>query len=469
MEVESFFDGLSELEFCNNGPLHSPIKKQVIKFDKFGKLILTTIAEGNASARRVEHRAGTVRINSDKAILKSINGRKVELRGIQPFTHSINNNYKSDTSELVETSSVDELYCELLNRCESDIQIEYISNLEDIYHFPDSVDEKISHKNQISIDGGNDKKFVIEHTGSSGGLSRSALFLNIHGINLYVVSLKGNRINSGVIIYESTQDRDTRDKIRDCISFSLGKRINYHGYIILDKNYKYVEISYISNRFKNLDKEYPALMPAPLGRAHLQLGSNETNRLVSALFDNYDKYKLRHVLWGYWYALEAPLHMAGVHFGACIEAFQSAYISANSDSFPKKLIDTIQWKKFRNIALNSVDELDIPQQELQVLKNKINNLNQTPQSVITYRFFAKLGINLSNLENTAWKERNNAAHGKSSDENAFEDKIRNIKILKCLLHRMLLIATNASDFYFDYYSYDFPARALNESIVQPIA
>lgn len=467
LDIESSFNGLKYLEFCDNGPLHNPIKEQNIRFDKLGKLILTTIAEGDSSTDRVKHRVGTVRINNDKAVLQSAYGIEVELRGVQPFNHSINTNYKLNTSELVENSEVNELYCKYFDQSEDDIQIEYISNIESKYFFPDSVDEKIESINKVFIEDDEHEGITVEHIKKGGGLSRSALSLNVGGIKLYVVSLKGNDINSGVIVYKTVQNSEVRERIRNCVSFCLGKRINYHGYIVLNKDYKYVEVSYISNRFKNLDSEYIALMPTTLGIYNFQLGSNETNRLVNALYDNYEKYNLRHILWRYWYALEAPLPMAAAHFGACIEAFQSAYVSIHTECFSRKLIDSSQWKKFRKKVLEVIDELDIPEQELKVLTNKINNLNQTPPSVITDRFYSELGIKLSDLEILAWDERNNAAHGKSSGED-FKIQIRNIKILKCLLHRMLLIATKGSDFYIDYYSYDSPSRALNDSIVEPI-
>ncbi|QRV23828.1 hypothetical protein [Marinomonas foliarum] len=415
----------------------------------------------------LKHRVGTVRINNDKAVLQSDYGIEVELRGVQPFNHSRNTNYKLNTSELVENSEVNELYCRYLDQSEGYIQIQYISNIQSNYIFPDSVDEKVESINKVFIEDDEHEGVTVEHIENREGLSRSALSLNIGGIKLYVVSVKGNDINSGVIVYKTVQNSEVRERIRNCVSFCLGKRIRYHGYIVLNKDYKYVEVSYLSNRFKNLDDEYTALMPAPLGMFNFQLSSNETNRLANALYDNYEKYNLRHILWGYWYALEAPLHMAGVHFGACIEAFQSAYVSVHSECFSKKLIDKSKWKSFREQVLKVVDELNISEQELKVFENKIANLNQTPQSVITDRFFLELGIKLSDLENSAWKERNNAAHGKSSGED-FKTQIRNIKILKCLLHRMLLIATKGSDSYFDYYSYGSPVRALNDSIVEPI-
>ncbi|EGQ7769610.1 hypothetical protein [Vibrio parahaemolyticus] len=471
-EIDSLFEEFAGLQFRQHGPLYHPIKKQSIRYLPNGKIELTTISNGSANADSVEHKAGTIRVNDDKAVLESLGGTVIELRGIQPFSNTRQRNYVTELDEITEISSVHELWCKFNDQSVDDFQIEYVSNVESGYIFSDSF--SISHtKTDVIKLGNGESEFSIEESNNNKSLSRSAVFLDIDGIKLYLISLnknKGdNKINDAVIVYLTPQALEVRNKIRDCIAFGLGKQIHYHGYVILNSDNRYVELSCKANYSKVKKDSYHALMPTPLGQAHLELGHLEMNRLVKSMYENYEKYNLKHVLWGYWHALDAPVHMAGVHFGACIEAFQSAYVNQHSQDFPKKLIQKSEWKTFRERTLEVANALDIPEQERSILINKINNLNQTPQSVISERFFEKLGIELSVLEKSAWKERNNAAHGKGADSNGFEVQIRNIKILKCLLHRMLLISTKASEYYFDYYSIGFPIRYLSDSIVEEIA
>ncbi|ENN6470548.1 TPA: hypothetical protein I7665_20460 [Vibrio vulnificus] len=471
-EIDSLFEELVSLQFSQYGPLHHPIKRQSIKYLPNGNIELTTISNGSATADAVEHKAGTIRVNDDKAVLESYGGVVIELRGIQPFSNTRQQNYAAEIDEITEVSSVDELYCKFKDQSVSDFQIEYVSNVESGYIFPNSFSVSHTKTDVIKLGDGEDE-FNIEESVNNSSFSRSALFLDIEGVKLYLISLSKSKsdikINDAVIVYLTPQSLEVRNKIRDCIAFGLGKQIHYHGYAIFNSDYRYVELSCKANYSKVRKDSYHASMPTPLGRAHLELGQIEMNRLVNSMYANYENYNLKHVFWGYWHALDAPIHMAGVHFGACIEAFQSAYVSQHSQDFPKKLIQKSEWKIFREKTLEVANALNIPEQECSVLINKINNLNQTPQSVISERFFENLGIVLSALEKSAWKERNNAAHGKTADDNAFEVQIRNIKILKCLLHRMLLISTQASKYYFDYYSIGFPIRYLNDSIVEEIA
>lgn len=468
LNIDSFLENFAGLRFCTYGPLHHPIKNHKIRFDPKGQIELTTVSDGISITNAVEHPPGTVRVNDDFAVLESYSGVKLELKGVQPFNSTRNTNYVIGIDEYVETSTVHEISGNLREQCVDDFQIEYVSNIEDNYLFPDSFDKKVVENTTINIK--SDKhEFKIEDINKHNAFSRSALALQIGDIELYLVVTKDSGINDAVIIYKRVQSEEVRAKIRDCISFCLGKHLHTHGYLILDSKYRNVAFAYKSNYQKIRKDSYPALMPAPLGRAQMGLGSFETNRLVNAIYESYEKYNLRHVFWGYWHALDAPIHIAGVHFGACIEAFQSAYISHHSEDFSQKLVqEKSMWKAFREAAIKTTELLNIPGKELFILINKINNLNQTPQSVLTERFLTQLGIKLSELELSAWKERNNAAHGKSVNDGSFNLQIRNIKILKCLLHRMLLIATDGSDYYFDYYSYDFPVRLLTDSIVEPI-
>lgn len=467
LKIDNLFEELPGLQFSEYGPLHQPIKSQSISYTPNGRIELTTNSNGSAKTDAIEHHAGVIRVNKEKAKLEAYGDVWIELRGIQPLTHTRHRKYIGDVDELTELSSIDEVYCKFNDHSINDFQIEYVSNVESGYIFPDNFENSLTETRVIKLSNGA-QKFNIEENTNNSSLGRSSLFLDIEGIQLYLISLSESTINDAVIVYLKTQPKEVRDIIRDCISFGLGKHIHYHGYAILNSNYNYVELCYKSNYSKVRKDSYHASMPTPLGRVQSKLGSAETNRLVNSIYRNYEKYNLKHVLWGYWHALDAPLHMAGVHFGACIEAFQSVYVSKHSQAFPKKLIHRSQWKTFREQTLKITESLDISEQELSILINKINNLNQTPQSVISERFFEKLGIRLSALENAAWKERNNAAHGKSVAGDAFKVQLRNIKILKCLLHRMILISTDASDYYFDYYSIGFPVRTLTDSIVEPV-
>ena len=57
---------------------------------------------------------------------------------------------------------------------------------------------------------------------------------------------------------------------------------------------------------------------------------------------------------------------------------------------------------------------------------------------------------MTELESKTWKQRNIPAHGKRIENNI--EYIRGVKILRTLFNRLILKISNASEYYFDYYS-----------------
>ncbi|MGB1311740.1 MAG: hypothetical protein ACPG47_11030, partial [Leucothrix sp.] len=79
-------------------------------------------------------------------------------------------------------------------------------------------------------------------------------------------------------------------------------------------------------------------------------------------------------------------------------------------------------------------------------------------------FLESLDLKLSDLEKSAWKQRNNAAHGNEVEEGSQIQLIRETKVLKVIFHRVFLKIIIGSGHYYDYYSIGFPVNELSECI-----
>lgn len=447
------------LEFINYGPLNHPITSQKVELIKNTHLeLITQYPQRGAISNSVKYPPGTIKQNNETVILKSHGDIEIKLIGVQPYQKTESYNHIEQTNTFIEKSKVHQIYKYIKKQSQNDSQIEYLSNINNDYLFSDYLIKHTILNINYSIN-----KFNINQNKTSFNSDGNAIEIIIQDIKLYFICLKKNEcINDAVIIYEKVQSEEVRRKIRNCLSFCLGRQLQYMGYLIIDNENRPVEYFYQSNYSKVNLNSYITLMPTPLSQYRNKIERDTINKLINALFNSYDKYNLQHVLWIYFHALDAPLHIAGAHFGACIESFQSAYIAAHSDVFSSKLIEKNKWKSLKYQLTEILDNSDISEPELSIFKNKIEQLNQTPKSILTKRFFEHINININTIEISAWKERNNAAHGKYSDEIIVQ--IKQIRILRCLLHRILLKATNGSDFYFDYYSIGFPIREISTSI-----
>lgn len=77
---------------------------------------------------------------------------------------------------------------------------------------------------------------------------------------------------------------------------------------------------------------------------------------------------------------------------------------------------------------------------------------------------AEIGITLGLVETVAWKRRNQAAHGSEIDIDSVIPTIMETKLLKIILHRIVLKITGAGDRYYDDYTIGHAIREVTEPV-----
>ena len=471
-QSECFEDFLNDgiINVVNAGPLHEPILDFTVKRDSKLNIKITTTANHDATSNAEQHPAGTVRMNEDSIILKGLSGTKIIINGVQPHGYNISTDRKTGTQILTETSIAHSIEAKIQDSSKGKYLIEWLENVDDSYfHWPESTHKVVKEETKIII-GGKDESIILKSSDKSESFQRNCVHINNDEFELYLsTTLKKTnkqKVKPGFILYKGCPPEEVRKKVRNCLSFSLGRPLIYIGYSSFCKDWKLVSFKSI-NAYSIAGAAFNlhTMPPAPLGEKYQgEIDSKALSRLVNSLYTNYEMCNFGHVAWSYWHAVCAPIHIAAVHFGACIEALQKSYIENNGKNFKTALIDKSEWKKLRALALKIIPELNIGDMEKRVIENKINSLNQSPQSIVTERFLTSLNIELSDLELSAWQQRNNAAHGNEIEDNDHVRLIREIKVLKVIFHRVLLSIINGSDYYFDYYSIGFPVRTLTECI-----
>lgn len=451
------------------GPLYSPIRNPEVKRDEKLNIILTTTSDGNAESSAVDHPAGTVRMNNDSIELTGIYGCKVRMNGIQPLGHTVSLD-NSGNNIRTERSSVSSIEAIIEEAGTGKYLIEWLENVDDgSYIWPDLIKTNIENNTFISI-GTDSNKIEMQEKSGSRNFGRCCIYLSIEEHQFYLVSSgedkKSVGVKSGYILYLGTPTSESRKKIRNCLSFILGRPLIKIGYSVFDSEWQLVSFKSLSAYSMNgAAFSIDSLPPAPLGTNYQrELDSDIIARLVSSIYKNYELYNFGYLSWAYWHAVLAPIHIAAVHYGACIESLQKSYIANHGKAFERRLIDKQKWKTFRREALKVLENLELDDTENRVLENKINSLNQTPQSVLTERFFENLGINFSDIEKAAWQQRNNAAHGIEIEDGGVIELIRELNILKVIFHRVFLKIINGGEYYIDYYSFGFPIKFLSDSI-----
>lgn len=191
--------------------------------------------------------------------------------------------------------------------------------------------------------------------------------------------------------------------------------------------------------------------------------------MANAIYVHYDELRFGAFSWAYWHAMCAPVHMAAAHFGAAIEAVQDAYVKSHPAKFETKLIsDKAKWEALSGAFLTAIANAELDPSISTILTNKVTStLNQTPANVTSEKLLAEIGITLSSVESAAWKRRHIAAHGGELDVDSVIPTIRETKLLKIILHRIVLKITGASDSYHDDYSIGHSVQKVTDPVPVP--
>lgn len=269
----------------------------------------------------------------------------------------------------------------------------------------------------------------------------------------------------GCIIYVGAPDQEFRKRVRNALSFALGAFLVDLGSVAYTD--EWAVQSFRLNSAYSIGRrvfDLQVLHPAPL-HMNWQHGIDRVplNRIVNAIVEKYDEIDFGNLGWAYWHALCATPHIAGVHFGAAIEALQRRYIAANPTKIQTKIIDDrALWSKFSDAVDGVIANSALPEESKAALRQNIGSLNKVHQKAKMDALLRDLGIVLGPEEALAWKRRNDAAHGNEMEAGGELSLIQDNKLLKVVFHRMLLRITNASDLYFDYATPGFPIRRLVE-------
>lgn len=296
----------------------------------------------------------------------------------------------------------------------------------------------------------------------------AALEMVIGGVRLFVCASKEGPMDRwpGYILYEGAPDDEFRRRVREVVGFTLGSGLVWLGSTALDQDSQFVwthaqSASPFGRRWVD-----PADPPAPLskqGEVYVEQGAVE--RIASALFNHYDELDFGVLSWNYWFAVNAPGHMAAAHFGAAIEALERVYRDANPDFEPvgpikvKGLEDSV-----RSALKKCINALKLDHSLANPLKSKICDFNRPSGESAREQLMERLGLGWGAAEDAAWERRNVAAHGKARRPGDSIPTARDIVILGTILNRMVLKIADASPTYIDRYTPGYRVRALSQPI-----
>ncbi len=454
-------------EITDPGPLHQPILGFSIRRDENLRLILETDAHPTATSSATKQPPGTVRMSTERAVLRSLGGLEGEFRGVVPYNVTTRTLGASEQL-LKEQAQVHIATTNNPRGAPAAYVIDWLENLPGSpYTWPASskVVTTTASIRTISLEDG----ITITSNRERTSLSSNTVKLTVDGVTFYVCALdredRPGAIKPGCIVYDGVPDDSFRKKVRVGLSFCLGLYLVDLGTTHYDSEWQIV--STLARSAYSLGRhafDVQTLQFAPLGPRFLnELAAKQLTRAVQALLSDFETLDLANLHWAFWHACAATPHIAPAHFGAAIEGLQSAYSKANPSKVREGWASGKAWKGLKTDLAATIDNADIPGDVKAALKEKLSTFNSIDQRQRLRSTMAALNLQLGDDEDAAWRRRNKAAHGAPIPEGQELAAIRDMKLLRGLFQRLLLRITNASDQYIDYASPNHDYRNLADA------
>src|SRR5208337_3376862 len=204
--------------------------------------------------------------------------------------------------------------------------------------------------------------------------------LRIAGHTLYVCAPMPAEITSkpvsGYVVYKGVPDDLTRKKIRTALSFALGVYLVETGHTLYDKDWQIVSAT--TRSAYSLGRRAFDLTTMPLTwltdrNFRFDIGRLKLQRMVERLSTAYDDLDLGNLSWAYWHARTATVHIAPAHFGAAIEALQTAYSKKHPGKIKTKILPDQKWDELLAELVGLIAKALIPDDAKKTLAEKITS------------------------------------------------------------------------------------------------
>ncbi len=323
--------------------------------------------------------------------------------------------------------------------------IEFVDNFKVNHIFPHLMKWSENHERIFEIYGAEcqliQKIVNVEHS------NRNSIGFRFEGSEVYIIKIKDG--DKGIILYKKNLELDKREKIRGIISYILGCPLIFYGYKYVNK-YMTPSFSYSKNindnenNFSKINFQLPTVLSSDFSN---YIQSNIFENLIIELYSKYEEYDLGNIFFNYWIAVSSNSITAAVHYGALFEKIQTKYMEIHEVGYSKILNKSI-FKELKKQLELQLDAFELSDNQKTIFLNKIGNMNTYSQKDKMNLFCQDILLNLSDIENIAWQQRNDAAHGNEIAD--FNHAWKNTLILRELVNKLLLKILTSSKYYISY-------------------
>ena len=313
------------------GPLHRPIQSFSIRRDDKLRLILETEVPPNATSATVDLPPGTVRLSTERVLLRNIGGVDAELVGVIPFS------LKSNTVGLTEKARQElaQVHIARTNYTGGEpaaYTFDWLENLPSspfVWPASSRVVSTTQSSRAIALDDG----ITITRESEQFRSSNNTAKLNVEGWTFYICAL--NREHQAGAMKPGASCSTARQMAPSARRYErLCRSLWVFTWWTLEPPTT-TATGVSSRRWPERLQPWATRVrhgtgaARPLGPRYLnELNPAQLTRAIAARVRAFEELDLANLSWAYWHACAATPHIAPAHFGAAIEALQNAYIKS---------------------------------------------------------------------------------------------------------------------------------------------
>ena len=453
----------------NQGPFYSEIKKITLKRDNNCNLLAEVTPINIRIPPSYNYPEGTVReadnSNSIHLVHKSENYR-VTLYGVSPRSAFTGFDQSNGAKQVIK-STVHFIEASLGDPIQGRYFVEWLENIDSKpLHWPESLEYNKDEGDVIKIGTPRDVLEIPFKSSYAAICGSCVIYIEVNGVKVYLIFADKNQSTdkeSGYLIYLGCPDKELRDRIRESISFFIGRPLVKTGHSILDKDWNLLALRACSPYTKEgLYFKLPTLPPTILSeKCSDVIDSKIFSYLINTTCNNYVSYDFQHLFRLYWEA-SCQSYSSPVLFNGCIEFLFQKVIKNGGSQVNNCIVEKDQWEKLKGALIVKIEEFkEITREQKCTLIQKVKSSLNQPLGKKT--IFEDLNLELNSLERSVHDIRNQSAHGDRINNDGSVETFRKIKVFKLLFHRVLFSILGIQ-YYFDYYSIGYPVKSIHKGV-----
>jgi hypothetical protein len=261
---------------------------------------------------------------------------------------------------------------------------------------------------------------------------------------------------------------EIRKKIREIVSFILGKQLLCVGFSEYDEQGRFVKkvaTSPWGNNIIHASKQ-PAIPPIKFDIGRRGLFEKVLSDLIPQYLNLCEELKLSAVLWRYWVSNDQPIELALPILHSGVEILAKAWSKSNRSKRKGVYLQREEYKKILGPEFEIIKNRLLSTEYGNRMVSKITRAYEMSQNEMLYSFFDEISLPLGKHENNALRARNKMAHDalRTSSKQEIVEAICLTNAYKTFFHRIILKVLGYTGPYVDYSIPGYPVKDIDEPI-----